>query len=194
MHNPFDPGYATTDELRGLGFAEVGDNVMVARNCTIIGLENIYIGDNVRIDGMTTISAANGPCRIGRNIHIGGYAHLACAGGVVLDDFANLSQGVRIYSVSDDYSGGTMTNPTVPCEYKGIDVSPVRIGRHVVLGSGSIVLPGVDVGDGCAVGALSLVVKSLADWGVYAGTPVRHIKARSRSLLDMEKRYLNDFG
>lgn len=194
MHNPFDPGYATTDELRDLGFASVGDNVMIARNCTIIGLKNIHIGDNVRIDGMTTIAAANGYCRIGRNIHIGGSSHLACAGGIALDDFVGLSQGVRIYSASDDYSGEAMTNPTVPAEYTNVHISPVKVGRHSILGCGAIVLPGVEIGDGCAVGALSIVTKHLSEWGIYAGAPVRFVKSRSRTLLDMENQYLKAHG
>lgn len=191
MINPFNPGYATTEELRTLGFAQVGENVMVARNCTLIGLENIHIGDNVRIDGLTTIAAARGHCRIGRNIHIGGGGHLACAGGLTISDFANLSQGVRIYTISDDYSGAAMTNPTVPPEFTNVTLAPVTVGRHVIIGSGSVVLPGADLGEGVAVGALSLVTRPLDPWGIYAGSPARRIRDRSTVLLDAERRYLN---
>lgn len=191
MTGPFNPGYATSDELRTLGFAHVGDNVMVARNCTLIGLENIQIGDNVRIDGQTTIAAARGYCRIGRNIHIGGGGHLACAGGLTISDFAGLSQGVCIYTASDDYSGGAMTNPTVPAEFTNVTVAPVILGKHVIIGSGSVVLPGADLGEGVAVGALSLVTRSLEPWGIYSGNPVRRIRDRSKALLDEERRYLN---
>ena len=187
----FNPGYATTEELRSLNFSHVGDNVMIARNCTLIGLENIHIDDNVRIDGYTTISAARGHCRIGRNIHIGGTSHLACTGGVVLSDFVNLSQGVRIYTVSDDYSGAAMTNPTVPQQFTNVTVSPVSLGKHVIIGSGSVVLPGTNLGEGVAVGALSLVNRSLDPWGIYAGSPVRRLKPRRKDLLDAEQRYLN---
>ena len=186
----FNPGYATTDELRSLNFSHVGDNVMIARNCTLIGLENIHIADNVRIDGYTTISAARGYCRIGRNIHIGGTSHLACTGGVELSDFANLSQGVRIYTVSDDYSGAAMTNPMVPQQYTNVTVAAVSLGKHVIIGSGSVVLPGAKLGEGVAVGALSLVNRSLDPWGIYAGTPVRRLKSRCKDLLSAEQRYL----
>lgn len=191
--SPFNPGYATTDELKSLGFAHVGDNVMVARSCTIIGLENILIGDNVRIDGMTTISAARGYCKMGRNIHIGGCAYLACAGGLNIGDFGGLSQGVRIYTISDDYSGAAMTNPTVPPEFTNVTVAPVTLGRHVIIGSGSIVLPGSQLGDGVAVGALSLVTRSLDPWGVYSGSPARRLRGRSKALLDAEMQYLEQY-
>lgn len=187
----FNPGYATTDELRSLSFSHIGDNVMIARNCTIIGLENIRIGDNVRIDGYTTISAASGHCRIGRNIHIGSGSHLACAAGIELADFVNLSQGVRIYTISDDYSGSAMTNPTVPRQFTNVTLAPVSLGKHVIIGSGSVVLPGSCLSEGVAVGALSLVNRSLDPWSVYAGIPVRLIRARSKDLLNAEQHYLN---
>jgi hypothetical protein len=46
MRNPFDPGYYESDELRGFGFKAVGEGVKVARNCTIIGPENIELDDH----------------------------------------------------------------------------------------------------------------------------------------------------
>jgi galactoside O-acetyltransferase len=57
----------------------------------------------------------------------------------------------------------------------------------VLIGSGSVVLPGVTIGEGSAVGALSLVSMSLDEWGVYFGSPAKRIKARSKNLLEMEK-------
>lgn len=190
MRNPFDPGYFGSEELRGFGFGRVGENVQIAKNCTIIGLPNISIGDNVRIDANTHIIAASGKVVLGSYIHIGGTCHLAARGGITMADFSGLSQGVRIYSASDDYSGRYLTNPTVPTEFTGCTVAPVDLGRHVILGSGCVVLPGCTIGEGASVGALSLVTKSLDPWGVYFGSPVRRMKSRSRQLLDVEAEFL----
>ncbi|QOY96556.1 acyltransferase [Massilia sp. UMI-21] len=187
MPNPFNPGYAETAELRLLGFRRVGRNVRIARNATIIGLENIAIGDNVRIDGGVVIAAHAGRLELGDYIHIGGGCYLGCAGGITLADFSGLSQGVRIYSGTDDYSGEALTNPTVPHAYLNVKTAPVALGRHVIVGSGSVILPGASIGDGSAVGALSLVARPLADWGIYAGAPARRLKARSRKLLELEQ-------
>jgi galactoside O-acetyltransferase len=82
-----------------------------------------------------------------------------------------------------------MTGPTVPERYKAVESAPVRIGRHVVIGAGSVVLPGCDVGDGAAVGALSLVNRSLPAWMIYAGSPARGIRPRERDLLALEDDY-----
>ena len=187
INNPFDPGYYQGNELGAFGFKSVGTNVRIAKNCTIIGLENISIGDNVRIDGYCTLVAAGGHIDIGSYIHVGGYGLLSGSAGIVLEDFCNLSQGVRIYSKSDDYSGIAMTNPMVPPQFLAVESGEVVIGRHVIIGSGSVVLPKVTIGLGSAVGALSMVNKALDPWGVYAGTPARFIKSRSRQLLEKEQ-------
>jgi galactoside O-acetyltransferase len=192
--NPFDPGYFRTEELREFGFRSVGENVLIAKNCTIIGLANIEIGDNVRIDGGTTFACNSGSLTIGSHIHIGSHCYLACGGGITLGDFSGLSQGVRIYSVTDDYSGAALTNPTIPREYLKLDIRPVTLEKHVIIGSGSIILPGITIGHGSSVGALSLVSKSLAEWGVYAGQPARRVKSRSQELLALEHALLSSSG
>ena len=188
--NPFNPGYYSSSELQGMGFKYVGQDVQIAKNCTILGLENISIGDNVRIDGGCTLACATGDLIIGSYIHIGGYCHLTCSGGIRLGDFSGLSQGVRIYSVSDDYSGDCLTNPTVPRAFLNVTTAAVDIGKHVIIGSGSVVLPGASIG----VGALSLVNKPLESWGVYCGAPARRLKTRSKALLQQEAELLEARG
>jgi acetyltransferase-like isoleucine patch superfamily enzyme len=188
MDNPFNPGYWSEVDLRTFGFGDVGSNVTIAKNCTIVGLANITIGSNVRIDGPTVMSASGGRIRIGSYVHIGGMVFLAGGGGIELEDFSGLSQGVHIYSTSDDYSGHALTNPTVPKEFVNIMVAPVHLKRHVIVGSGSVILPGCTVGEGTSIGALSLVTKSLEPWGVYFGSPVKRLKSRSKRLLTLEER------
>lgn len=186
--NPFDRGYFTAPELRKLGFRRVGENVMIARNCTILGLENVSLGCDVRIDDFVVIAAGSGEVVFGDRIHVGAGCYLGASGGITLGDFANLSQGVRVYSKSDDYSGDHLTNPMVPEKYLGLAVAPVHIGRHAIVGSGSVVLPGCKLGDGAAVGALSLVRRDLDEWTVYAGIPARKLRLRSKTALTLEAR------
>ncbi|PLY41599.1 galactoside O-acetyltransferase [Janthinobacterium sp. ROICE36] len=187
MSDLFNPGYYTEDDLRRAGFRAVGNNVRVAKNCVIVGIENISLGNNVRIDGYSTLVAADGGhIRIGSHVHIGGYGFLSGAAGITLEDFSGLSQGVRLYSKTDDYSGASLTNPTVPEEFTNCKSGPVHLGRHVIIGSGSVVLPDVTIGEGTAVGALSLVTKSLESWGLYTGTPAKRLKNRARGLLVAE--------
>ncbi len=189
--NPFNPGYYSSEELLKLGFKKVGINIQIAKNSTIIGLDNISLGNNIRIDGGVTLACASGYLNIGNYIHIGGNCHLACAGGVELNDFSSLSQGVKIYSASDDFSGEFFTNPTVPKEFLNVRKETISIGRHVIIGAGSVVLPGVNIGEGSSIGALSLITKSLSEWGIYGGIPVKKIKERKRDILKKEKYILS---
>lgn len=186
MKNPFDAGYYLSDELRTFGFRSVGDNVRIARDCSLIGLQNIDLGDHVRIDSYTSIVAVSGFVKIGRYVHIGGSSYIGGAGGVTLEDFSGLSGGVSLYSASDDYTGRALTNPTVPTAYTAVKRAPIVLGRHVIIGSGSLVLPGCTIGEGSAVGALSMVNKSLEPWGIYSGSPCKRLAARKQNLLEKE--------
>ena len=55
-----------------------------------------------------------------------------------------------------------------------------------------MIFPGVEIAEGCAIGALSIVNKSTEPWGIYFGTPVRRIKNRSKNLLELEEKYLHE--
>lgn len=186
--NRFNPGYYTEEELRDFGIAAVGVNVRVARNCTIIGLANIRLGSNVRIDGFSTIIAPTAGClHIGSYIHIGGYSTILAAAGIQMHDFCGLSQGVKIYTKSDDYSGEFMTNPMVPQQLTKVASGAVVIGRHAIVGAQSIVLPGIHLAEGTAVGANSLITKNTQAWSIYFGSPAKKIKDRKRNPLTLEK-------
>ncbi len=187
VENPFNPGYYSSLELRAFGFARVGENSAVARNCTIIGLENIVIGDNVRIDGFTSIIAPKGRVRIGSWVHIATGCALGARAGIEIGDFSSLSQGVRLFSAIDDYSGRAMTSATLPPEEQRIHAAPVTLGKYVAIGSGTLILPGVEIGEGAAVGALSLVNQPLKAWTIYGGNPAKETAPRLRDLLALER-------
>lgn len=193
--NPFDPGYYTEDDLSSVGFRSIGENVRIAKDVTIVGVENISIGSHVRIDGGCTILASGpGGVQVGSFIHLGAGCYLGGGSGIELSDFCGLSQGVKIYSRTDDYTGRFMTNPTVPEEYTGVSGGRVVFGRHVIVGAGSVVLPKVTIGEGSSVGALSLVSKNLEAWGIYFGIPVRRLKRRSDRLLELEEQLRRQLG
>jgi acetyltransferase-like isoleucine patch superfamily enzyme len=192
MQNPFEPGYFLSEELRCLGFARVGEGVAVARNCTIVGLQNIVLGDFVRIDGYGSIIANAGTVRIGSHVHICSGCVLGARGGIELGDYSSLSHGVRILSAIDDFSGARMTNSTLPAKVLGVQTAPVKVGRHVPIGTGSVLLPGVTIGEGAAIAAMSLVSKSLPEWTICGGNPARPLRPRSRQLLDLAEAFCAD--
>ncbi len=177
-------------DLKKIGFAEVGKNVLVSEQARFYGAHRIVLGDHVRIDDFCVLSAGSGGIRIGNYVHIAVFSSLIGQGEIILEDFSNLSSRVSIYSSNDDYSGAYLTNPTVPTEFTKVQHAPVQVGRHAIIGSGSVILPGVTIGEGVAIGALSLVKNDCRDFGIYAGQPAKRIKERSRALLDLEKRLI----
>lgn len=176
--------------LMAMGFQSVGQGVRVSDRASFYGIERISLGDEVRIDDFCVISAGVGGIEVGRNVHIAIGASLIGAGRIIVGDFVGLSSRVSIYSSNDDYTGAAMTGPTLPREYTNIRSADVYLGRHVIIGSGSVVLPGIRIEEGAAIGALSLVTKNCEPFEVYSGVPAKRIKSRKRDLLLMEKAFL----
>ena len=183
--------FYTDEELSHLPFKHIGSNVKIKKTAGLYFVENISLGDNVRIDDFSIIVASTNLTFISSNVHIASHCYIAASGGFTMNAFSGLAPGVCIFTGSDDYSGKKLTNPTVPKKYTGGTTAPVILGRHVIIGTNSVILPGVNIDDGSSVGAQSLVTKSLDAWGVYFGSPVRKIKNRSKELLLLEKEYLS---
>lgn len=179
-------GFLSEADLRSIGFAGVGRNVLISSKASIYNPGQITIGDHVRIDDFCVISAGSKGIRIGRHVHIAVFCSLIGHEQIVLEDFSGLSARVSIYSSSEDYSGNSMTNPTVADAYRSAIHGPVVLGRHVIVGAGSVILPGVTLQLGCAVGALSLVNRSHPEFSIVSGVPARRIARRNRDLLAIE--------
>jgi galactoside O-acetyltransferase len=137
-----------------------------------------------------TVITAEQPSSIGSYVHIGAQVFIAGGHGFEIGDFVNLSSGATIFTVTDDFSGETMAGALLPESFRAVFGGAVRVGDHVVIGARCVVLPGVIVGEGVAVGALSLVKTSLEPWGIYAGIPAKLIRARSRVLLKLTDTFL----
>ena len=177
--------FMSEDQINEMNFKQVGKNVKLSSLASFDKPHLMSFGDNSRVDDFCALS---GLITLGRNVHIAVFSSIvASEQAIEILDFAGLAFGCRLFSSSDDYSGESMTNPTVSSEFKMVSHGAIRIGRHAILGTNTIVLPGVDIGEGCSVGANSLVSKSTEPWGIYIGSPARRIKDRSKNLLALEK-------
>ncbi len=176
--------------LAALGFNRLGADVKISDRASIYNPELMNIGDHSRIDDFCVVS---GKVTLGRNVHLAVFYNVAGGElGITFEDFSGLAYGCHVFTQSDDYSGQTLTNPTVPDQYKKETKAPVIVGRHCIVGTCSIVFPGVVLGEGSAVGAMSMVTKSTEPWFLYFGVPAKKLKVRSRELLSVEQNYLRD--
>ncbi|MFK7735245.1 MAG: hypothetical protein AB8B50_04405 [Pirellulaceae bacterium] len=178
------------EELKSLGFASVGRDVKVHRSALIYGAENISLGDYSRIDCFCMLSAGESGIKVGKCVHIAAGCYLYGAEGTIqLDAYSGLSSRVSIYTATDDYVDGYMTNPTVPEEFRKVKTGSVHLHRHVVVGASSVVLPGVELKEGASVAALTLVNKDVGAFEILASkaAAARVIGRRGRKLLELEK-------
>lgn len=185
--------FYTDEELKKIGFKSIGNNVLISNKTSIYNPQNISIGNNVRIDDFCVISAGYGGVEIKNNVHIAVFCSLIGQEKIVMNDFSGLSSRVSIYTSTDDYSGEFMTNPTVNSKFTNVINGEVIIGKHVIIGAGTIILPNTTISDYSAVAALSLVVKNVDKFKIVGGIPAKVIKERKNNLINLECEFLKNF-
>ena len=131
---------------------KIGDNVKIAKRCSIYGGS-----DNLLEIGESTY--------VGMNSILNGYAATLKIGCNV-----SIAQNVNIM-VDSGPNGSTVMQRVFPVEKK-----PVTIGNHVWVGAGSIIMPGVSLGDYCVVAANSYVNRSFETFTIIGGNPARIIR------------------
>lgn len=175
-------------ELIELGLKSVGKDVKISKNCSLYGASSIEVGDYSRIDDFCVLS---GNIRIGRNVHLAVQTILISGEyRIEIEDFSGISFGGILFASSDDFSGEYLTNPTIPKEFGNVKGGDIKVEKHAIIGARSTVFPNVVIGEGSAIGAHSLVVRSVEPWGIYVGSPARLVSKRSQSLLDLADSYL----
>lgn len=120
------------------------------------------------------------------DVNLGDYCHLSTGSaifgtyGFTAGKGCALSPGAKVFTATEDLDSGLVSSFSgCPLPHTALAGS-VRFGNYVVIGSNSVVLPGVEVGDEVQVGALSLVNRSLEGHWVYVGAPARAIRARPK--------------
>lgn len=98
--------------------------------------------------------------QLGRNTDIGAFSYLQAEAGVSIGDETQIGSHCSIYSVS-----------TID-EKRG----KVVIGRNARIGSHTVVMPGVNIGENAVVGAMSFVNRDIPANTLAYGCPVRIIK------------------
>lgn len=146
----------------------------------IQGNGDLFVGDDVRIDGKCSIAFATRYSErptlvIGSNTFIGHGCTFIVGRSISVGQNCLLASNVRIAD-----SPGHATDPDsrlqgLPAPLE--NVRPVIIGDNVWLGFGAIVFPGVSIGEGSVVGTASVVTKNVPAFTLVAGNPARPIRS-----------------
>lgn len=170
--------FLSEDKIKEIGFKYVGKNVKISDKAVFYSPEKISIGDYSRIDDFCILSAGAGGIEIGKNVHISCYCSLTGAGKITFEDYSGASIRVTILSSTDDFTGNYATNATMDIELRNVFTAQVTIKEGAIIGCGSIIFPGVTIGESSSVGALSIVKKTILSNEVWAGIPAKFIKVK----------------
>ena len=132
-------GISPAHELGDRAVVTIGDRCLIGKGSGIVGHDTIEIGDDVYT---------------GHNVYI-----------------TDANHGYE--------------DPDTPIGRQFVDPRPVRIGAGSWLGHGTIVLPGSSIGRHVVVGAGSVVTGVLPDFSVAVGNPARVIRTQTRNAQDL---------
>ena len=170
------------DELKALGFSEVGEGVRVSRFCTMYGISG-SIGAGTRIDDFTILKGA---FKIGRKVHICSHCSLSAVGGEIeIGDLAGVGVNNIFYTTSDDMLKTALCGPLVDSQSVKHKSGPIKIGQGAALGGRVTIMPGTEVGDFSAFGVSSVLAGVYKEASVYMTIKGRLKRIGSRNLTDL---------
>ena len=98
--------------------------------------------------------------KIGKNVDIGAFCYIYAKEGIILEDYVQIGSHTSIYTHS------TIDNK------KG----KIHLRRNAKVGSHSVIMPGITIGENSVVGTMSFVNKDIPDNEVWVGCPIRFLR------------------
>jgi len=142
----------------------------------IVGAENLTTGINLRIDIIKS-EIIKPKLTIGKNVQFNDYVHIAVAAGVSIGDNTLIASKVFISDHNHgSYTGLNQSNPNEDPIRRTLISREVVIGKNVWIGEYVCILPGVSIGDGAIIGAMSVVTKDIPSNSIAVGSPASVIK------------------
>lgn len=131
----------------------------------------LLIGESAIIRENAYISASKSSITIGNRCYIANGVWIGGKGNIYIGD--NTLIGMKTVIISSNHNYLSIS----PCFYKDEEVyKDIRIGNSVWIGAGTIVLPGIAIGDYAIVAAGSVVTHNVASNTMVAGNPATIIR------------------
>ncbi len=179
-------------------FASVGRRTVFGRNLTVRHPGKIRIGDNAVFDDNAMIDAkgdSNRGIEIGDGVYVGRHTNIYCKNGAIrIGNRVNISAFCTVMSANDVAIGdGTVVgaytyllsggeydyrSPVPFAEQTGMDSrGPLSVGRNCWIGARVTVLDAASIGDGCVIGAGSVVTRPVPANSLAYGTPAKVVRS-----------------
>ena len=184
-------GFYSKTEQKKLGLKRIGRDCKISKLSRFIS-KDIIIGDRCRIDDDVVFK---GKIQLGNNIHIARGCTLSGGQkGIIVDDFAALSNFVQVFTSTDHYTSNSIPSATLnkknQRKFSNIISKSIKIGKSVLVGSFSVILPGCKLEDFSSVAAHSIVYDKVKK-GNFLNTNNVNKTLKSRDYKNMQKKIKN---
>lgn len=173
--NTFLHGQTEIGENCQIGPNTIIRNTTIGNNCKVLAsvLEGAHLEDDVDMGPFARLRKG---AHLGRGVHVGNF-------GEVKD--SHLGPGVKMghFSYIGNAQIGANTNigaGTITCNYDGAAKHVTEIGEDAFIGSDTMLVAPVSLGDRARTGAGSVVTKNVPADSLAVGVPARVIKKMNR--------------
>lgn len=114
-------------------------------------------------------------CHVGKNTFFGDYVRMdtSYADMIYIGDYTHITSGCRLLCHQRDLTAYCVGDNAANLGYK---TGEIHIGKGVMVGMETIIMPGVTIGDGAIIGAGSIVTRDIPAWTIATGRPARVVK------------------
>lgn len=158
--------------------AKINGKLYVKNNGSITLGQNVYINSSITSNMLggssfsALVSGRSGVLKIGDNVGISN-SSITADKSIIIENDVTIGNACKIFD-SDFHIIDSQNRSTGNSEK--ISTKDVLIKRNVFLGTGTVILKGVTIGENSLVGAYSVVTKSIPPNEIWAGNPAKKIR------------------
>lgn len=110
--------------------------------------------------------------KVGTNLFVQGIPNFGSEPFLIeIGDNVTIAEGVSFIN----HGGDARVTKRLEKYKDGRNFGRIKIGNNTFIGKGTVLLPGVEIGENCIVGSLSIVANSIPSNSVYGGIPAKFI-------------------
>ena len=160
--------------LAKVNLPELAASVQIDGPIHVVGTANIDIGGQSRISRDVELGTEEeGHIHLGNNVRINRGTTVFAYKQISIGQDTLIGEFVTIRDANHGIAAGD------PIRQQAHEASSIHIGKDVWIGRGAVILPGGSIGDGCVIGANSVLTKDLEAGMIAVGSPAKAIRKRS---------------
>ena len=136
---------------------------------SISGAKRLTLGRFCRFD----LNGTEKTLYIGEDCEFGDMTHIVAYGKVEIGNQVLIASKCFISDTNHGtYKGQEQSNPDEPPKKRRLVIKPTKIGNNVWIGENVVILAGAEIGDGCVIGAGSIITKKIPKNTIVVGNEI----------------------